>query len=157
MHVLSVGTNLLVGEAVEKFAHHREVFAQVAWPRRLGEGREERGVAIGRHERLEGREPRGVQPPRRFASERARRKVCKNQCQERREELCLDVTLGGVGETGTGRREGARRVCEVVGERFVRVNTTALREFSQSAGKYVVGLVDESSGNVEIRYGRGHT
>jgi len=119
LDVLGVGANLLLGEAVKQFTHHRKVLAQVARTRRFREAGEKRWRSIRGHKGVKRLEPRGFDAPEGFSTEYPVREIREGHREKGRDQLRFVFALGAVAETGPGRREGARRVGEVVGETLV--------------------------------------
>ena len=81
VHVLGVGSHALGGEAVEGGGHHGELLVEVAVAGRLGQGGENRGVALGRDEGGERRVPVGVERPELLAAEDLAGQVAQGQAR----------------------------------------------------------------------------
>ena len=151
VHVLRVGADLLLGEAVERLAHQLEVLAQMARAFRCRQSRQHRRIALFAEEGCGRRVPAGLDPPQRFPARHAADEVGHDVGDERRGYAGLDLSQCAVLQRGPRRGHGGGGMRDVVRDDLVVVDA-ATRPYRLAGSVHqALGQINRVSGAGEVR------
>ena len=149
VHVLGVGSDLLVSEPVERLAHELEVVVEMARPGLPAQLGQELGGAEGRQEAGGRPRPSGLDAPMGLATRDPAGQVDEHLRDERAGQVSLGVATGAVVEHrpgDDGRRGG---VGQVVGDRLVDIDAAGRGQRRDAVGYHRLGQVDRLGGRAE--------
>ena len=153
MHVLGVGADLVLGEAVERLAHQLEVVAQVAGTLGGGQAGQHGGIALVLQEGRRRRVPAGLDAPERFPTGHPADEVGHDVGHERRSDPSLDFSARAVLERRPRRLHRGGRVGHVVGDHLVGIDAAAGADRGTGPVHQALGQINRVSGAGEVRCG----